>query len=209
MRSSVSADSPFRVLQLNKRYWPHFGGIERHLHDLASALALRQDVSVSALVCRDARQPDHWRNRAVDIQGVRSYGTLWSLPVAPLYPVALRRLLVEEPDVVHLHEPFPLGVISWLLCTKRAHPPPLVVTWHSDVVRQRAALPIYAVLLRELLRRASAVIVPSELHISASQFLPDVAQKCHTIPFGIDLARYTSPEIPDGWHALEGGARVG
>ncbi|MAG35731.1 MAG: glycosyltransferase [Dehalococcoidia bacterium] len=187
--------SPLRVLHLNKHAWPHYGGIERHIEDLTAGLARQPDVAVSALVCSGGRVVTTGTRRDVSIEAVPSLGTLWSLPVAPGYFAALRRHLASRPSLVHLHEPFPLGVAAWLLAAAsgRSVLPHLVVTWHSDVVRQRVMLPLYGRLLRRLLADASAVIVPTERHITTSQFLPSMAAKCHVIPFGIDTQRYLQP----------------
>ncbi len=190
-----------RVLQLNKRYWPHVGGIERHLRDLASGLARQAGVHVSALACRPGR-PAITQQDGVRLRFVPSFGTWWSVPVAPGYPVALAQELALSPDVLHLHAPFPLGVISLLACTARRPRPPVVITWHSDIIRQRAALAVYAPFERHLLARASAVIVPTERHVGASRFLPAVAEKCRVVPFGIDAARFQTLA------AIEGGRRL-
>jgi len=192
-----------RLLHLNKRYWPHLGGIERYLDDLAAGLAARPGVAVSALVCSPGRAGSLERRRGVLVEAVPSLGTLWSLPLAPGYPAALRRHLAAPPSLVHLHEPFPLGVLAWLWATAGSRlAPPLVVTWHSDIVRQRAVLPLYGLLLWRLLGQARAIIVPTAQHIASSRFLPAVAHKCRVIPFGIAPQRYQAPQARAAGRAL-------
>lgn len=182
------------VLQLNKHAWPHYGGIERHIEDLSVGLARQKGVTVTNLVCGLRGQTRVSTRQQVRMEAVPSFGTLWSLPLAPGYLSALRRHLIRDrPSLVHLHEPFPLGVLAWLLSSGTRRPP-LVVTWHSDVIRQRLVLPLYGLILRRLLSQASAVIVPTERHIVASSYLPDFAAKCNVIPFGINIQRYLTPE---------------
>lgn len=215
------------VLQLNKRYWPHRGGIERHVRDLAVGLAGKAAVRVSALVCNEATRREVKVVEGVEVDAVAGFGTVWSLPVAPGYVPALREHLARGVSVVHLHEPFPLGTVAWLMAgmpgsmrrsrgrilrfaqndrgkgqngegklsvsgVGGAGRTPLVVTWHSDIVRQRAVLPLYRPLIERVLAEASAVIVPTDRHISSSQFLPAVAEKCHVIPFGVDVGRFSA-----------------
>lgn len=197
-----------RILQLNKRYWPHRGGVERYVRDLSATLAHQPGVAVSALVCAEEARTTRKIVDGVSLESVAGYGTLWSLPLSPGYPIALRRHLIalqsaNQPTVIHHHEPFPLGVLSLLASRPLLRAlPPLVLTWHSDVVRQRAVLPLYARLLRPLLDQAAAVIVPTERHITSSAFLPAVAHKCHVIPFGVDPARFESPDAAREGQAL-------
>jgi glycosyltransferase involved in cell wall biosynthesis len=61
----------------------------------------------------------------------------------------------------------------------------VVVHWHSDVVRQRLALKLYAPLQQRLLARADAVIATSEPYARASEALRAWAAKVHVIPIGI------------------------
>jgi rhamnosyl/mannosyltransferase len=96
--------------------------------------------------------------------------------------------LPEAKDTVwHLHEPFPLGTLALLLHSAGSRTLPAVVTWHSDVVRQRALKPIHTALARQLLRRVAFIHVPSEAHITSSEILPDFREKVRVIPFIVDV----------------------
>lgn len=94
------------------------------------------------------------------------------------------RRLCEWADVVHHHAPWPFGDLLHLLsdCTK-----PLVITWHSDVVRQRLFGLACAPLRDSMLRRARAVIATSPAYARTSPVLSrkDVAAKLHVIPPGM------------------------
>ena len=80
--------------------------------------------------------------------------------------------------------------------------PPVVVTWHADIIRQRLLLPVYGPLQRWLLREAGAIIAPTARHITASNFLPAVAGKCHVIFLGISAAPYLDPSAVAGGEAM-------
>ena len=56
---------------------------------------------------------------------------LHGTPIVPLMARAIRR---ARADVVHLHFPNPMAALACLTSRIDA---PIVVTWHSDVVRQR------------------------------------------------------------------------
>ena len=70
---------------------------------------------------------------------------LHGTPIVPLMARAMRR---ARPDVVHLHFPNPMAALACLMSRLDV---PLVVTWHSDVVRQRRAAAAFAPLLSLLL----------------------------------------------------------
>jgi rhamnosyl/mannosyltransferase len=87
--------------------------------------------------------------------------------------------------------PDPTGDLALALAGPRA---PLVVSYHSDIVRQRRLLQLYAPLLRRTLRRAARIIAASPAYVRGSAFLAPLADKCAVVPYGIDLARFACPD---------------
>jgi rhamnosyl/mannosyltransferase len=65
-----------------------------------------------------------------------------------------------------------------------------VVTYHADILRQRALWPVFAPVRRAILAKSRRVIVPTEHHIRYSEVLPHVREKCTVVPFGIAPDRY-------------------
>jgi rhamnosyl/mannosyltransferase len=66
----------------------------------------------------------------------------------------------------------------------------VVVTYHADVIRQRALRPLYGPVRRATLARSRRIVVPTENHIKYSEALPAFADRCVVVPFGISRARY-------------------
>jgi len=185
------------ILLLNKAYPPWPGGVEQHVGQLAEGLAVRNwNVEV---LCSD-RHPfsSEERRPNLHIQRTKNWRTIWSQPFSPGVLTRIKRI---DAALVHLHVPFPLGIPA---CLRLRRDVPLVVTWHSDIVRQRAARPILAPLERMLLRRADAVIATSPRLIECSEVLPSFREKCRVIPLGIDPAPFVSPS-PE---ILESAARL-
>ncbi|HZG42231.1 MAG TPA: glycosyltransferase, partial [Longimicrobium sp.] len=85
-------------------------------------------------------------------------------------------------DVVHLHHPNPTGVLSYLASGSRA---PLVVTYHSDIVRQRVLKTLFAPVQHHFLRRAHAIVASSPDYAASSPVLRRHAGRVRVIPFGI------------------------
>jgi glycosyltransferase involved in cell wall biosynthesis len=171
-----------RVLHVGKYYPPERGGMETYVASLAAALVHAVDVEV--LVANTAPRTVYETLGGVPVTRTASLGRVRS---APLTPLLAREIAHARADVVHLHTPNPLAelVVLGHLRRRRAR---LVVTWHSDVVRQRWLGRLHRPLGRRLLARADAVCVATPRHVDASALLPAVAGKCHVCPFGVDAA---------------------
>ena len=173
-----------RVLQISKFYKPVMGGIEKVAWELAEGLraqGLRSDVLCS-------NQQLHTRREDFDgYQVVRasSLGMLLSTSMAPSMVAELRRMSTAS-DLIHLHMPDPMAALAVWLVRPRV---PLVVHWHSDVIRQRRAMRLYQPLQTWLLRRADAVIATSHPYAEASQPLQPWRDKVRVIPIGISDLR--------------------
>lgn len=119
----------------------------------------------------------------VTVHRAASLGVVLSQPIAPGLPALVRSTAA---DLVHLHHPNPLGDLAVL--TDR--PRPLVITHHSDVVRQRALRILYGPLVRAAMRRARLIAVGSARLLRVSRELRGFEAKTRVIPFGIDDARF-------------------
>jgi rhamnosyl/mannosyltransferase len=183
-----------RVTMLNKYYPPHVGGIEYHLRDLSTALAARgHDVRV--IVANEGRDTVAETLSGVTVTRMGRAFAYSSTPVV----LGMRRALADavrgpEPsDLVHLHFPYPWGEASWLAARPSA---PTVLSYHSDIVRQRLMLAAYGPVLRRVLDRVDLVLASSPNMVEASPFLSRIADKCRVVPYGIPVERFVAtPEI--------------
>ena len=171
------------ILHVYKDYYPVWGGIENHIYVLAKAQAAAHH-RVAALVCDPGP-----RTRVEEIGGVEvikagRLTTLASMPISFSQPLALARLC---PDIVHVHSPYPLGETSAWLLKRRT---PLIITHHSDVVRQKLLLRFYGPFLRRVLRAADRIIATSPRYIETSLWLYPVRDKCVVVPLGVDVTRF-------------------
>ena len=118
-------------------------------------------------------------------QGVRA-GRLATVASTPLSPALGAVLAFERPDVTHLHAPYPIGEAAWLAVGRR----PMVLTYHSDVVRQRVLGRLWAPFLRRVLARADRVIATSPRYVDSSPFLGAVRDRVTVVPLGVDPTRF-------------------
>lgn len=171
-----------RVAHVGKFYPPEYhGGLESVVVGINDEL-VRRGVSVSVIVAavNGAERRDEYRG--VKVHRVLNIGTVLSQPLTPGLPGAVRR---AEADILHLHHPNPLGDLA-VMGDRR----PLVITQHSDIVRQAALKPIYARVLSGAFRQARAITVGSEQLLRSSSELKGFEKKTRVIPFGIDGARF-------------------
>ena len=176
-----------RILHIYKDYHPVFGGIENHLKWLAEAQAARGHEVTVLVTNPEGLKTTVQEENGVQVIRVARIATVASTPISLSLPLLLRR---QQPDVVHLHFPYPWGEISqWFLRRGQA----TVMTYHSDVVRQAGFLHLYGPVLRRILRQMDRILPTSQPYIQSSPWLRSVASKCTVVPLGIDVDRFSKP----------------
>lgn len=176
-----------RILLLYKDYYPVIGGIENHLRLLAEGLAAR-GYDVTVLVSSSSHRTSVREENGVRVIRAGRLATIASTPISPTLPLLLA---CARPDLIHLHHPFPLGDLATLIAAPRT---PLVVTYHSDIVRQHRLARMLAPLFRQTLRRAARVVATSPAYIRTSPLLAPVASRCRVVPLSIPLERFSTAD---------------
>lgn len=185
---SEQEQKKLRILQVNKAYFPHIGGIESLVRTFSRELNRRAEVQV--LVCQEKGKGEDRTVEGVPVHYASSLGTYFSCPVSFSFFRKFRQM-AKQADVVEIHMPFPLADAACLLSGYRGA---VVVAWHSDVVRQKRLMRLYRPLLLRFLRRVDCIIVATEGHITSSPILTQFREKCRVIPYGIDVAAYRNIE---------------
>ncbi len=178
-----------RILHVYKDYFPVLGGIENYIKILAEAhVAAGHQVIVA--VCASGAATHVEQMNGVKVIKSGRLATVASMPLSLGHPVTVARL---KPDVVHVHSPYPLGEISaWMLKART----PLVITHHSDVVRQQGWLRLYGPLLRRVLKHARRILPTSPRYVETSPWLAPVKEKCTIVPLGVDHQRFVPASQP-------------
>ena len=169
-----------KVLHVGKFYPPHMGGMETHVELLARTTSAEADVEVVA-----SNDGPHTVREVVGGIPVTRIGVKLSLSSASFGPGMAKAIRAADADVVHFHHPNPPAVLSYLAARPRGA---LVVTYHSDIVRQRVLGPLISPLLHHFLGRAGAIIASSPQYAATSAMLRRHADRVRVIPFGIDAA---------------------
>ncbi|MBI3537598.1 MAG: glycosyltransferase [Chloroflexi bacterium] len=170
-----------KILHLYKDYFPIVGGIENHVRLLAEAEAARgHDVTV-IVNSLDARTRAETRNGVRVIYAARLF-TISSTPISLAY---WRAVAQTNADIAHLHFPYPWGELANYFFGRARR---VVITYHSDIIRQKFTRALYAPLMWRVLARADKIIATSPNYIRSSRVLQKFAEKCAVVPLGITLA---------------------
>ena len=175
-----------KILHVYKDYWPILGGIEGNLQAIAER-QVRAGHDVTVLVTNPSKLPAQAWINGVRLLRAHRWATVASTPLSWELPRLLRK---TSADITHLHFPYPLGEISqWLF--GRA---PFVITYHSDIVKQKGVLRFYRPILHQILRRARRIMPTSQPYIASSPFLAPLRHNCTPIPLGIDPTPFLQAE---------------
>jgi len=111
--------------------------------------------------------------------------------------------LAKTHDLIHYHFPFPQQDILHLWNRPAI---PSVVTYHSDIVRQRILYRLYRPLLTRFLSSVDAVVATSDNYLDSSPVLRQYRDKVSVIPLGLDETTYPPADASSvsGWEARVG-----
>jgi len=171
-----------KILQVSKYYYPVIGGVESHLKLLCEDLS--KNFKVKVLVSNIKPKTEIELSNNLEVVKAGSLGRLFSMPLSPAFPLWMGKL---KADILHFHHPFPWGMISYFIAKPEGK---VVVTYHSDIVRQKATGALFTPILLKFLERADCIIATSPNLIEGSSILRLFKHKCKVIPLGIDIEKF-------------------
>jgi glycosyltransferase involved in cell wall biosynthesis len=176
-----------KILQVYKDYYPPVkGGIEGHIHLISRRLAKRGLMRVSVLVSNTCFRWSREDLDGIEVTKVPQMGRISSAPISLTFPYWLRRM-GKWADLLHFHFPNPTAEASYLLSGLEQK---VVVSYHSDIVRQAILGKLYSPFQTRFLQRARSIFVASPNYLASSPVLHPFKNKCRIIPYGIDIDRF-------------------
>lgn len=175
-----------RVLHVYRTYFPDTqGGLEETIRQICISTS---HLGVESTVLCLSRNPEpaylehqgHTVRRAKQSFEIASCGFSYSA-------VALFRELARTADIINYHFPWPFADLLHMLIRPTA---PTVVTYHSDIVRQRWLGKAYDPLMRRFLQTVGAIVCTSQNYFASSMVLPRYADKVEVIPIGLEEKSY-------------------
>jgi rhamnosyl/mannosyltransferase len=118
---------------------------------------------------------------SVEVVRAGAIARIGAVAICPTMPWRLAR---EQPDLVVIHEPNPMGLVAYYLARPEAR---LVVWFHSEVIRPSWRYRLfYRPFLQFALSRASKIVVASPTLAASAPQLREWRSKCTVIPYGVD-----------------------
>jgi glycosyltransferase involved in cell wall biosynthesis len=185
-----------KVLEVTQRFPPAVGGVEQHVHHVASRLA-RAGVEVEVLTTDLLRDTPFTRIRSplprdsFPVTRVRA----WRMVDAPhglgiVAPSMVPALLASGADVVHAHSYGQFPTFAGSLASALDHSI-LIVTPHSDAGRPSWTKSVFdRVVPRLTLKAATRVIAVSEHEAASLINLGVQRDRIRVIPNGVDLGEF-------------------
>lgn len=181
-----------RVLHFFKTAFPDtVGGIEQVIDQIARSSS-KFGVTSEVLSLTPDRVP-----RTVETNGYLSHRARLHLKIASTgfsASVIYRFVqLSKKADVIHYHFPWPfMDLVHFAGRTQK----PTLVTYHSDIIRQKHLLNLYRPLKNKFLSSVDRIVATSPNYLATSDVLDRFSQKVTVIPIGLDKATYFQP-MPD------------
>nr|WP_312509226.1 glycosyltransferase family 4 protein [Pseudomonas luteola] len=180
-----------KVLHFFKTYRPQtFGGIEQVIYQLAEG-GLQYGIESEVLylspqgAARGEKSGQHVSHRSKLDFHVASTGFSLS---------AFRDFaqLAKNADIVHYHFPWPFMDLAHYVSRIDK---PSVVSYHSDIVKQKTLLKLYQPLMKRFLSDVDRIVASSPAYAESSPVLRHYSEKVSIIPYGLDRATYPEPTM--------------
>jgi rhamnosyl/mannosyltransferase len=173
-----------KVLHIYRTYFPDPpGGLQEAIRQIAAATqAHGVEAKIFALspepVPRTIQRPEGLVVRS------KSWAAPASCDLGGIDAVQQYRAMANWADLLHFHFPWPFGDVLRLLC---ATDKPALMTYHSDVVRQKYLGMVYGPLMKKMLRSMALVVATSPAYVRSSLVLNSIVpqDKVKVIPLGI------------------------
>jgi rhamnosyl/mannosyltransferase len=110
--------------------------------------------------------------------------------ICPTMPLWARRLYREQRfDIAHLHFPDPMSHLAAVALPPQVK---IVISWHSDIIRQKRLLELYRPFLDRIVARADAIVGATPRHFSSSTQLGACSDpgRLQVVPYGIDFTPF-------------------
>jgi len=179
-----------RVLHFYKASLPESqGGGEQFIYQLARGSA-QQGVEVDVLSLNSSKLNETRPFENYTIHQVHRDFEIASTAVS-VKAIAKFASLARGADVVHYHFPWPFADIVHFLA---AASKPTILTYHSDIVRQKTLLKFYRPLMNRFLGDVDRIVATSQNYLESSDALARFREKTSVIPIGLDPSTYPIPE---------------
>lgn len=173
-----------KILHVFKTYYSDgYGGVELIIHNLAKG-ARRYGHTAEVFTVAPRNSAGTGMDVEVDyrVHRARRFGRAFSTDLS-FDAFGRFRKLVREFDLVHYHFPWPLMDLLHFYARPRI---PSLVTYQSDVVKQKLLYKFYRPVQNRFLGAMDAIVASSRNYLETSQVLVRFPETTRVIPLGIE-----------------------
>lgn len=188
------------VLHCYKTYYPDtFGGIEQVIYQLAEG-GVKENIHSTVFT----HSPDFKEEVSIldhhTIHRVKTFCEFASTPFS-FKAVPTFRRLAQSADIIHYHFPYPfMDFMHFAAGIKK----PSVVSYHSDIVKQKTLLKLYEPMMNRFLNSVDRIVAASPNYVESSPVLQQFKEKVDVIPYGLDKTFYQNNDaaVVEKWKAI-------
>ena len=185
-----------KVLHFYKTYQPEtFGGVETFIASLAEGM---RPFGVDSEVLYLSKRGDSRNNTFLQHKTHTSGIALDFASTSMSYSVIDDfREILSKVDLVHYHFPWPMMDLAHFAVK---HGKPSVVSYHSDIVKQKLLMKFYKPIMFRFLRSVDSIVASSTNYAESSDVLVKFKNKLEIIPYGIeDFSNAIDFDSVDKW----------
>lgn len=178
-----------RVLHFYRTYLPETqGGAEEAIHQICLATKKLGVENRVLSLARVSQKTEIQREEAFVVQV-----PLQMEPASCSMGVETFREYREQArwaDVIQVHYPWPFADLVHVVSGVQK---PVVVTYHSDIIRQNLLEKLYSPLRALFFRKVNRFVATSPNYLESSKLLQGLSERSDVIPLGLDPASYSPP----------------
>ncbi|HHG9707477.1 TPA: glycosyltransferase family 4 protein [Yersinia enterocolitica] len=175
-----------KVLHFYKTFYPDsYGGVEQVIYQLAKAgTKYSINSTILSVSKRKVVNPEIFE-ACISFKAKESF----SIASTPFSFEAINHFkkLAENADVIHYHFPYPyMDMVHFFSKIDK----PSVVSYHSDILKQKTLLKIYKPLMFRFLEDVNVIVATSSNYCKTSEVLLRFKNKVRIIPIGLNKESY-------------------
>lgn len=179
-----------KPLHIGKFFPPPYAGVEGHVDTLLRCLSPEAQPTLLAAESPVKSMRVTSKHLPYAIEVANTYGRFASAMVSPgVVAKSFWHLKNGLSNILHIHAPNPWGDFSGLLAPKNL---PIVISWHSDIIRQKKLMLLYRHVQKAVLKRVDRILLPTPMHFQGSAQLQIeelcLDKKFRIVPYGIDFS---------------------
>lgn len=185
-----------KILHVYKNYYPEFfGGVQKAIHDISES---SYEYGFHSTVFSLSQNPS---NEIFEVGNHKAFTVRedFNISSSAFSFSAFKPFfkLEHESDIIHYHFPWPFMDILRLISRVNK---PIIVTYHSDIIKQRVQLKLYKPLMYNFLNGAQKIIATSPNYLKSSPILKYYQNKTDVIALGIPIDRkLPNPSVVEKW----------